>query len=107
MGSEPEGSGRQISAAWEEPGAGSAQSWGDYAAAIQRWESVIGRIAPTPTVQRGGRDRLNPVFVEWMMGLPEGWVTGHGLGGSQELKMLGNGVVPQQARLALDLLAAA
>jgi DNA (cytosine-5)-methyltransferase 1 len=39
-----------------------------------------------------------------MMGLPEGWVTGHGLSTSQELKMLGNGVVPQQARLALELL---
>ena len=39
-----------------------------------------------------------------MMGLPEGWVTGHGLSPSQELKMLGNGVVPQQARLALALL---
>lgn len=47
---------------------------------------------------------MNPVFVEWMMGLPEGWVTGHGLSGSQELKMLGNGVVPQQARLALKML---
>jgi DNA (cytosine-5)-methyltransferase 1 len=50
---------------------------------------------------------LNPVFVEWMMGLPEGWVTGHGLSPSQELKMLGNGVVPQQAALALRLLGAA
>ena len=39
-----------------------------------------------------------------MMGLPEGWVTSHGLTAAQELKMLGNGVVPQQARLALDLL---
>lgn len=39
-----------------------------------------------------------------MMGLPEGWVTGHGLSNSQALKMLGNGVVPQQAALALDLL---
>tara|TARA_Y100000114_G_scaffold156365_1_gene183324 strand:+ start:8162 stop:8326 length:165 start_codon:yes stop_codon:yes gene_type:complete len=48
--------------------------------------------------------RLNPIFVEWMMGLPEGWVTDHGLSLSQELKMLGNGVVPQQARLALHLL---
>lgn len=38
------------------------------------------------------------------MGLPAGWVTGHGLSPSQELKMLGNGVVPQQAALALDLL---
>jgi DNA (cytosine-5)-methyltransferase 1 len=39
-----------------------------------------------------------------MMGLPDGWVTGQGLSLSQELKMLGNGVVPQQARLALELL---
>jgi DNA (cytosine-5)-methyltransferase 1 len=39
-----------------------------------------------------------------MMGLPEGHVTGHGLSPSQELKMLGNGVVPQQAALALQLL---
>jgi len=39
-----------------------------------------------------------------MMGLPTGHVTGHGLRHTQELKMLGNGVVPQQARLALDLL---
>jgi DNA (cytosine-5)-methyltransferase 1 len=42
-----------------------------------------------------------------MMGLPEGWVTGYGLSASQELKMLGNGVVPQQAALALRLLGAA
>jgi DNA (cytosine-5)-methyltransferase 1 len=45
------------------------------------------------------------VFVEWMMGLSEGWVTGHGLSRAKELKMLGNGVVPQQARVAVGLLA--
>jgi len=39
-----------------------------------------------------------------MMGLPEGHVTGHGLRPAQELKMLGNGVVPQQAALALRML---
>ena len=38
------------------------------------------------------------------MGLPDGHVTGHGLSHAQELKMLGNGVVPQQAILALKLL---
>ena len=38
------------------------------------------------------------------MGLPEGHVTGHGLRPAQELKMLGNGVVPQQAALALQIL---
>ena len=39
-----------------------------------------------------------------MMGVPEGHVTGHGLSNAQALKALGNGVVPQQALLALTLL---
>ena len=81
--------------------------WGKYAPAIRRWESVLGRNAPDPVVMRNDKRRLNPVFVEWMMGLPDGWVTGHGLSAAQELKMLGNGVVPQQARLALTLMDAA
>ena len=99
-----EASARERQRLRQEPGAGSVVSWGEYAPAINRWESIIGRHAPAPTVRRSERDRLNPAFVEWMMGLPEGWVTGHGLSASQELKMLGNGVVPQQARLALELL---
>jgi DNA (cytosine-5)-methyltransferase 1 len=48
--------------------------------------------------------RLNPVFVEYMMGLPIGWVTDLDLSRSQQLKMLGNGVVPQQAYFALHQL---
>jgi DNA (cytosine-5)-methyltransferase 1 len=42
-----------------------------------------------------------------MMGLPAGWVTDvPGLTRNQQLKALGNGVVPQQAAAALgDLLA--
>jgi DNA (cytosine-5)-methyltransferase 1 len=39
-----------------------------------------------------------------MMGLPDGWVTGHGLSAAKELKMLGNGVVPQQAHAAITQL---
>ena len=40
-----------------------------------------------------------------MQGLPDGWVTGvPGLSRPQQLKVLGNGVVPQQAVLALRLL---
>jgi hypothetical protein len=39
-----------------------------------------------------------------MMGIPENWVTGHGLSRNDELKMCGNGVVPQQAALALRIL---
>jgi DNA (cytosine-5)-methyltransferase 1 len=39
------------------------------------------------------------------MGLPEGWVTDvPGLSRNAQLKVLGNGVVPQQAAHALDLL---
>lgn len=49
-------------------------------------------------------NRLNSKFVEYMMGLPSGWVTDIGLSRTQELKMLGNGVVPQQAKYALELL---
>ena len=48
--------------------------------------------------------KLNPVFVEYMMGLPKGWVTDVGLSRTQQLKILGNGVVPQQAYYALQLL---
>jgi DNA (cytosine-5)-methyltransferase 1 len=43
-----------------------------------------------------------------MMGLPEGWVTAPeiGLTRNQQLRALGNGVVPQQAAFALrELLA--
>jgi DNA (cytosine-5)-methyltransferase 1 len=39
-----------------------------------------------------------------MMGLPDGWITGHHLKRNDELKLAGNGVVPQQAELALRLL---
>jgi DNA (cytosine-5)-methyltransferase 1 len=38
------------------------------------------------------------------MGLPEGWVTNAPLNRNQQLKALGNGVVPQQAAYALKLL---
>ncbi len=74
-----------------------ADRWGDYAPAIARWEHVLGRPAPAPV---DGKGRLSPVFVEWMMGLPAGWVTDHGLLRTAELKMLGNGVVPQAAAIA-------
>lgn len=49
-------------------------------------------------------DRLNPEFVEYMMGLPKGWVTDVQLSRTQQLKMLGNGVVPQQAYYAIQQL---
>jgi DNA (cytosine-5)-methyltransferase 1 len=54
-----------------------------------------------PTLVEG---RLNARFVEYIMGLPGGWVSDLDLSRSQQLKMLGNGVVPQQAYRALQLL---
>jgi DNA (cytosine-5)-methyltransferase 1 len=39
-----------------------------------------------------------------MMGLPEGWVCDVGLSRTAALHLLGNGVVPAQAALALTLL---
>ena len=46
-------------------------------------------------------NKLNPKFVEYMMGLPAGWVTDLDISRSQQLKLLGNGVVPQQAYEAI------
>jgi hypothetical protein len=80
-------------------------NWGKFEPAIRRWEDLT-RPAPAPTKPDGkdGNHRLSSAFTEWMMGLPDGWVTGHGLKRNDELKMCGNGVVPQQAELALRYL---
>jgi DNA (cytosine-5)-methyltransferase 1 len=79
--------------------------WGPYEAAVRRWEAILGRPAPRPTEPGRTGERLSPQFVEWMMGLPEGWVTDvPGLSRNAQLKALGNGVVPQQAAMALRLL---
>jgi hypothetical protein len=80
--------------------------WGKYSAAIKRWEQITGRTSPPPTKPDGkqGENRLSSEFTEWLMGLPKGWLTGIGLTRTQELKACGNGVVPQQAALALQLL---
>lgn len=75
-------------------------SWGCYQGAIRRWEAILGRPAPIPAIEW----KMNPVFVEWMMGLPEGYVTDIDITHNSKLKMLGNGVVPQQAELAIRML---
>ena len=80
---------------------GSDGRWGTYAAAITRWETLT-RPAPPPTDTAG---RLRADFVEWMQGLEPGWVTATpGLGRPAQLTALGNGVVPQQATRAMQLL---
>lgn len=55
---------------------------------------------PNPLVE----SKLNTKFVEYMMGLPTGWVTDLDLSRNQQFRLLGNGVVPQQAYLALQIL---
>ncbi|WP_211347010.1 hypothetical protein [Saccharothrix australiensis] len=45
-------------------------------------------------------------MVEWIMGLPEGWVTDLPLKRVVQLRVLGNGVVPQQAAYAVQLMLA-
>ena len=81
--------------------------FGPFENAVRRWQQIIGRVPPDPIITIKEKQKINPIFIEWMMGLPEGHVTGHGLTLSEELKMLGNGVVPQQASLALKLLGVA
>ncbi|MFC6569606.1 DNA cytosine methyltransferase [Actinoplanes utahensis] len=81
-----------------------ADRWGAYTAAIRRWEHVLGRPAPEPTITTRGRRHLSPVFVEWLMGLPLGHVTDVITKRADALRILGNGVVPQAAARALRLL---
>ena len=95
----------------EKPSRIESPDYGVYAPVIARWEQVLGRPAPAPTVpptREGGRSRLSTRFVEWLMGLEAGHVTGEDLGltREQELRLLGNGVVPQQGAAAIYQLTA-
>jgi len=77
--------------------------WGRHLAAILEWESVVGRHAPWPGHPGGG---VTTEFTEWQMGWPYGLVTDPAIGLSREQQahIIGNGVVPQQAALALKTL---
>lgn len=81
------------------------ERWGKYAPAISRWENIT-RPAPSPTEpNRNGNPRLNPAFSEWLMGWPDGWVTAiPGISRNDQLRIIGNGVVPQCASAALRFL---
>lgn len=81
--------------------------WGRYARAIARWEHITGRKAPASALLNEDEGpRPAPEFVEWLMGLPTGWVTDptHGITANQQTAALGNGVLPRQAVAALKLL---
>jgi hypothetical protein len=63
--------------------------WGVYEDAVARWERVFGWDAPAPTDEKA---RLEPLFVEWMMGQDPGWTEVEGVPRTERLKMLGNSV---------------
>jgi DNA (cytosine-5)-methyltransferase 1 len=81
-------------------------AWGKYEPAIRRWEQLT-RPAPPPTEpNKNGNPRLAAAFSEWLMGWPDGWVTDPAIGISRndQLRIVGNGVCPQQAATALRYL---
>ncbi|MEH3142505.1 MAG: DNA cytosine methyltransferase [Mycobacterium kyogaense] len=81
--------------------------FGKYEPAIRRWEALT-RPAPPPSEPNSkGKPRLNPAFPEWMMGWPAGWVTAvPGISRNDQLRIIGAGVVPQQAAAAVRSLLA-
>lgn len=86
---------------------GERVAWGKYRAAILRAQIATGRLAPSPTIAdgRSGARRLSARFVEWMMHLSPGHVVDvPGLSRGEQLRMLGNGVVPDQAEAAMVIL---
>jgi len=104
------GSGDSAETLWQLPSAAyrSADTFdfAEFQPVIDRWAGVVGR-RPTYPVLTGahGAPVNSPRFVEWMMGLPEGWVTDiPALSVADMLQLLGNGVVPQQAALAITKL---
>ena len=79
---------------------GGRAGFGPYTAAVYRWWHLVGRPIPQPLLA----DRLNPRFVEWMMGHEPGLVTDVIPTRTHALRLLGNSVCPPQAALALELL---
>jgi DNA (cytosine-5)-methyltransferase 1 len=75
----------------------------EFMPAIRLNQSVAGRPAPDPVTAGVRADAvLSARWTEWMMGLPEGWVTDTpGVTNRQAARMCGLGVAPLQAALAL------
>lgn len=97
------------------PSAVQPANFGEYAEAIAHHARAFGQPAPAPTQPtRDGTPQLRAEFVEWMMMVPEGHVTGApGLVDSPRksernamLSLLGDGVVPAQGAAAFRFLLA-
>lgn len=77
---------------------------GDFGARLRLWEGITGRSMPEPEEDSpsGGR-RMSAQFGEWMMGLSPGRVTGiPGLSRTAQIRILGNGVAPEQGSLGIQ-----
>ena len=82
-------------------------SWGKFGTAIERQEATFGRPAPSPVQpsKTTGKPQLAEKFVEFMMGLPSGWITDvPDITRAEAIRACGNGVVPQQGATALTWL---
>jgi DNA (cytosine-5)-methyltransferase 1 len=84
---------------------GSQSNWAEYAESVQRWEHILGVPAPFPNAigPRGGII-ISPHFAEWLMGVPGRITSVPGLSLNEQLRLAGNGVVPQQAAYAIPKL---
>ena len=89
----------------------SDNDWGVYQQAIDAHTSFVGRKPPKPYREKQGSEKVvgdlivRPHFFEWLMGLPEGYLTEvFPDEEAKAIKLCGNGVVPGQAVAALTLL---
>lgn len=89
----------------------SGNDWGVYQRAIDAHTSFVGRKPPKPYREKQESEKLvgdlivRPHFFEWLMGLPEGYLTEvFPDEEAKAIKLCGNGVVPEQAVAALTLL---
>ncbi len=81
--------------------------WGIYAEAVARWALSTGNMPPAPVQpNRNGNPQLTAAFPAWLMGLPNGYLTDpdSGLTRTEAIELAGNGVVPQAAAVAYDLI---
>ena len=81
--------------------------WGKYAPAITMHEHFAGRPQPPETEpDKNGKPRLSARFDEWVMALPDGWITDvPGINYNDALRLCGNGVIPAQGEAAYRELA--
>lgn len=80
-------------------------TWHTYLPAIRNWEAVTLSEAPRAVeLNKNNNLRITVEFVTWMMGWPEDWFADTDLARVSQLTILGNGVVPQQAELAIEAL---